>query len=151
MQQVNNYGSVLQAYSLKKMIESLGNEVRFLAIEKGTDDALSIQCEKKDIDKKNDSWLETQWNRVKGKVLGRNLRRVFFEFRNSTGLNSVNGDEHFDTCVIGSDEVFNCLQKSKWGFSSQLFGKVEAAERVITYAASCGSTKVDDLSDELRE
>ena len=34
MQQVNNYGSVLQAYSLKKMIESLGNEVRFLAIEK---------------------------------------------------------------------------------------------------------------------
>ena len=141
----------LQAYSLKKMIESLGNEVRFLAIEKGTDDALSIQCEKKDIDKKNDSWLETQWNRVKGKILGRNLRRVFYEFRNSTGLNSVNGDEHFDTCVIGSDEVFNCLQKSKWGFSSQLFGKVEAAERVITYAASCGSTKVDDLSDELRE
>lgn len=52
MQQVNNYGSVLQAYSLKKMIESLGNEVRFLAIEKGTDDALNIQCEKKDIDKK---------------------------------------------------------------------------------------------------
>ena len=151
MQQVNNYGSVLQAYSLKKMIESLGNEVRFLAIEKGTDDALSIQCEKKDIDKKNDSWLETQWNRVKGKILGRNLRRVFNEFRNSTGLNSVNGDEHFDTCVIGSDEVFNCLQKSKWGFSSQLFGKVEAAERVITYAASCGSTKVDNLSDELRE
>ena len=136
MQQVNNYGSVLQAYSLKKMIESLGNGVRFLAIEKGTDDALSIQCEKKDIDKKNDSWLKTQWNRVKGKILGRNLRRVFYEFRNSTGLNSVNGDEHFDTCVIGSDEVFNCLQKSKWGFSSQLFGKVEAAERVITYAAS---------------
>ena len=56
--------------------------------------ALSIQCEKKDIDKKNDSWLETQWNRVKGKILGRNLRRVFYEFRNSTGLNSVNGDEH---------------------------------------------------------
>ena len=27
---------------------------------------------------------------------------------------SVNGDEHFDTCVIGSDEVFNCLQKSKF-------------------------------------
>lgn len=63
----------------------------------------------------------------------------------------MNGDEHFDTCVIGSDEVFNCLQKSKWGFSSQLFGKVEAAERIITYAASCGSTKVDNLSDELRE
>ena len=51
--------------------------MKFLAIEKGMDDALSIQCEKKDIDKKNDSWLKTQWNRVKGKILGRNLRRVF--------------------------------------------------------------------------
>ena len=151
MQQVNNYGSVLQAYSLKKMIESLGNEVRFLAIEKGTNDALSMQCGKKDIDKKNDSWLEAQWNRVKGKILGRKLRQVFSEFRNSTDLNSVNGSEHFDTCVIGSDEVFNCLQKSKWGFSPQLFGKVEAVERVITYAASCGSTKADNLSDDLRE
>lgn len=84
MQQVNNYGSVLQAYSLKKMIESLGNEVKFLAIEKGTNDVLSLQCEKKDIDKKYDSWLEAQWNRVKGKILGRKLRQVFSEFRNST-------------------------------------------------------------------
>lgn len=151
MQQVNNYGSVLQAYSLKKMIESLDNEVKFLAIKKGTNDVLSIQCEKKDIDKKNDSWLETQWNRVKGKILGRKLRQVFSEFRSSTGLNSLNGDECFDTCVIGSDEVFNCLQKSKWGFSPQLFGKVGVAKRVITYAASCGSTKADNLSDELRE
>lgn len=131
MQQVNNYGSVLQAYSLKKMIESLGNEVKFLAIEKGTNDVLSLQCEKKDIDKKYDSWLEAQWNRVKGKILGRKLRQVFSEFRNSTGLNSLNGDEYFDTCVIGSDEVFNCLQKSKWGFSPQLFGKVGTAKRVI--------------------
>lgn len=30
MQQVDNYGSVLQAYSLKKMIESLGFEVFLL-------------------------------------------------------------------------------------------------------------------------
>ena len=43
------------------------------------------------------------------------------------------------------------LEHHPFLFLSQLFGKVEAAERVITYAASCGSTKVDDLSDELRE
>lgn len=150
MQQINNYGSVLQAYSLKKMIESLGNKVNFLAIEKGTNDTLSMQCERNDIDKKDDSWIEIQLNRVKSKIHGRKLQKVFSEFRNSTGLNSSSGDEHFDTCVIGSDEVFNCLQKSKWGFSPQLFGDVRSAEKVITYAASCGSTKVDNLSDELR-
>ena len=151
MQQVNNYGSVLQAYSLKKMIEGLGNEVEFLAIEKGTNDNLTLQCEKSDIDKKDDSWIETQWNRVKGKIRGRKLRQMFSEFRNNTDLNSSMGSEHFDTCVIGSDEVFNCLQKSKWGFSPQLFGEVKSAEKVITYAASCGSTKAENLSDELRE
>lgn len=149
MQEVDNYGSVLQAYSLKKMIEGLGNDVEFLAIEKGGNDALTLQCEKGDIDKKDDSWLKTQWNRVKGKICGRKFRQMFSEFRDSTGLNSSMGNEHFDTCVIGSDEVFNCLQKSKWGFSPQLFGDVKSAEKVITYAASCGSTKADEMSDEL--
>ena len=151
MQQVNNYGSVLQAYSLKKMIESLGNEVKFLAIEKGTNKDLSMQCGRNDIDKKNDCWIKTQWNRFQSKIRGRKLRQMFCEFRKSTGLNSSNGNEHFDICVIGSDEVFNCLQKSKWGFTSQLFGEVKTVEKVITYAASCGSTKADNLSDELRE
>lgn len=151
MQQVNNYGSVLQAYSLKKMIEGLGNKVEFLAIKHGEIEELNLQCGKNDIDKKDDSWFKTQFDRVKGKIFGRKLRQVFAEFRNSTGLNSVTGDEKVDVCVIGSDEVFNCLQKSKWGFSSQLFGNVKSAKKVITYAASCGSTKADNLSYELRE
>ena len=151
MQQVNNYGSVLQAYSLKKMIEGLGGKVEFLAIKHGKNEKLNLQCAKNDIDKKNDSWMKIQLNRIKGKIHGRKLRQMFSEFRNSTGLNSVGGDEKVDVCVIGSDEVFNCMQKSKWGFSSQLFGNVESAQKVITYAASCGSTKVDQLSDELRE
>lgn len=151
MQQVNNYGSVLQAYSLKKMIESLGGKVEFLAIKHGENETLNLQCTQNDIDKKNDSWLKVQLNRIKGKIRGRKLRKMFSDFRNTTGLNSVSGDEKVDVCVIGSDEVFNCLQKSKWGFSSQLFGNVDSAQKVITYAASCGSTKADNLSDELRE
>ena len=151
MQQVNNYGSVLQAYSLKKMIENLGGEVKFLAIKHGDNERLNQQCAKNDVNKKNDNWIKTQLYRVKGKILGRKLRQSFSEFRNSTGLNSVIGGTNIDICIIGSDEVFNCLQKSKWGFSSQLFGNVESAKKVITYAASCGSTKVDNLSAELRE
>lgn len=151
MQQVNNYGSVLQAYSLKKMIQSLGGEVEFLAVKPGENEELNLLCANSDIDKKSDSWIKTQLNRIKGRIYGKQLRYVFNEFRNTTGLNSVSGNEKADICVIGSDEVFNCLQKSKWGFSTQLFGNVECAKKVISYAASCGSTKAENLPNELRE
>lgn len=53
--------------------------------------------------------------------------------------------EHFDTVVIGSDEVFNCAQKTWFGFSKQLFGEGLNANKVITYAASFGATTVDKL------
>ena len=53
--------------------------------------------------------------------------------------------EHLDTVVIGSDEVFNCAQKSWFGFSRQLFGEGLDADRVITYAASFGATTVAKL------
>ena len=33
MQRVINYGSFLQAYALKRKLENLGNEVRFIDIE----------------------------------------------------------------------------------------------------------------------
>ena len=46
--------------------------------------------------------------------------KIFSEFRNSTELNTSDADTQYDDCVIGSDEVFNCLQKVEWGFSQQL-------------------------------
>ena len=61
------------------------------------------------------------------------------------------GFDHFDTCVIGSDEVFNCMARSPWGFTSQLFGNIKNADRIITYAASCGSTKADNLPEKVKE
>ena len=51
----------------------------------------------------------------------------------------------FDLAVIGSDEVFNAVLPSKWGFTTQLFGDIQNAKRVVTYAASCGSTSYDDV------
>ena len=134
----------------KKMIESFGNKVKFIEIEKGKDEALNTLCSESDIEKKKSGWIKTQMNRVKGRICGTKSRKMFSEFRNSTGLNSLCDAGQFDTCVIGSDEVFNCLQRSRWGFSPQLFGDVSSEEKVITYAASCGSTKVDNLSEELK-
>ena len=49
--------------------------------------------------------------------------------------------------VIGSDEVFNCAQKTWFGFSRQLFGEGLNADKIITYAASFGATTVDKLQE----
>lgn len=151
MQQVDNYGSVLQAYSLKKIIEGLGNKVTFIGIKKGDNNNLNLQCSQGDIDKNKDSWLRVQYNRIKYKFTGRKLKKIFSDFRTEVGLNSLNTTENFDVCVIGSDEVFNCLQKSKWGFSSQLFGDIKSAKKVITYAASCGFTREEALTSDLKD
>ena len=38
------------------------------------------------------------------------------------GVDKLNYDCEVDTLVIGSDEVFNCLQPYPVGYSKQLFG-----------------------------
>ena len=67
--------------------------------------------------------------------------------------------EKFDLVIIGSDEVFNATTPSPWGFSTQLFGNVENAKKVVTYAASCGHTSyesalkykiIDEIADSMK-
>ena len=51
-----------------------------------------------------------------------------------------------DVLVIGSDEVFNCLQLgSNIGYSLELFGRRANAGKVISYAASFGNTTYEKL------
>ncbi len=51
-----------------------------------------------------------------------------------------------DILIIGSDEVFNCIQKNtNVGYSLELFGKNNNADRLISYAASFGNTTLDKL------
>ena len=54
-------------------------------------------------------------------------------------------DSHYDIVVIGSDEVFNCAQKTWFGFSPQLYGEGLNADKVISYAASFGATTIEKL------
>lgn len=57
-----------------------------------------------------------------------------------------NYNPKLDTLVIGSDEVFNCIQSNKnVGYSLELFGKDNRAKKLITYAASFGNTTVKKL------
>jgi polysaccharide pyruvyl transferase WcaK-like protein len=54
--------------------------------------------------------------------------------------------DQVDVLVIGSDEVFNCLQPNPFvGYSRELFGKDNNAGKIISYAASCGNTTLEGL------
>ena len=144
MQKIQNFGSLLQAYGLKKMLEEQGHEVCFLDI-KRIDDDYKLLGEYRnnfqyEILNDNISFYNKIYNKIQNTLF--DLFRVRYLKINKKKL-------HYDYCVIGADEVFNCLGAGWWGFTSQLFGNVEEADYVITYAASCGSTRYDDLPDEI--
>lgn len=153
MQSVNNYGSLLQAYSLKKMVETAGHRVEFLEIERGEDESLNQQCHDLSPAPGNHlTGLRFQLYRVRMKLSNREMKRKFRDFRiRHLGMGTDMSNRHYDLCIIGSDEVFHCLQRAKWGFSTQLFGDVKNADHVITYAACCGETREDALSPAMRK
>lgn len=162
MQRVPNFGSLLQSYGLKKMLEELGHTVFFLDIEPNPADNRLLQgrCNyfpsegepggtlKSKIKKMDRYFL----NRLNNKRLARKQNELFEEFGISVlGINDRANSEKYDCCVIGSDEVFNCLTGAPWGFTTQLFGNVPQARKVITYAASCGATGYEDVPQPARD
>lgn len=157
MQMVDNYGSVLQAYGLKKIMESLGCDVEFIDIKKIESDFKLIAnpdtaC-KEEFAKS--SFVQKLLSkhaliRIFNKIKKETLKRKFNEFR-LTLLEIEKKSDHYDLCIIGADEVFNCLQPSPWGYTSQLFGNVPEADNVITYAASCGATTYERLPHKVNE
>ena len=161
MQKVPNFGSLLQSYSLKKMLEYMGVEVYFIDIEKKVEDdkVVGERIQFGNEIEKNDGILSKlkkidryALNRLKIRKIADEQDWHFEEFRkNILGIKDKDNENQYDLCVIGSDEVFNCMTPSPWGFTSQLFGNVRQTDEVITYAASCGATKYNQLNSEMVE
>lgn len=144
MQEVKNYGSFLQAFSLKKNIEALGHECDFVNIIPGR----QIGVYKQGNLHKVRLLVERLW----GRDIVKRFWTIFqFQYRFSKeflpylGVKRGPREGHHDIVVIGSDEVFNCAQKTWFGFSPQLYGEGLDADKVITYAASFGATTVEKL------
>lgn len=145
MQKILNYGSFLQAYSLKRQMELLGNDVYFIDIEKGRE--LDFSNKENHIESK----LKFIIGKIFNKYFFKKIKHYFF-FNKVSDIHikdyteylevdkSIGNDEKYDLAIIGSDEVFNCCVPSAWGFSKQMFGDINNAKHVVTYAASCGST-----------
>ncbi len=159
MQKIDNMGSLLQSYALKTTIEKLGNTVEFIDIEKKDEDYELLgnykqeyheEREKGGLIGKISKIDQYTLNRLKIKRKSIEQCAVFDKFR-AEHLNIDKKSHQYDSCIIGSDEVFNCLNSGDWGFTSQLFGNVAEANKVITYAASCGSTKYEELPVKVAE
>lgn len=156
MQRVVNYGSFLQAYSLMKNMESLGHQVTFVDYEVG-EVIVTNQETKEDriariVHKIYERLIPPR--KVSSHILKENfeklnhLEELFKEacFPLLRITEEKNICPKVDVLIIGSDEVFNCLQTNKMvGYSKQLFGDGHHAERVISYAASFGNTNYEGL------
>lgn len=144
MQRVHNYGSFMQCYALKKIIENLGHECVFVDIKPGrfivTDDVASFR----DVNHKFDKYI---FARIHNFIDTKRMMFIFPKYlRTVMNIKKYNTSEKCDIIVIGSDEVFNCTQKNtRYGFSPHLFGQNTGAKKVITYAASFGSTDMTAL------
>ena len=159
MQRVGNMGSLLQSYALKTTIERLGHQVEFIDIEKREDDYKLLDDYKHKYDKEKETTgligkiKKTDrytLNRLRIKKKSIDQENVFEQFRQKE-LFIDRRSSKYNVCVIGSDEVFNCLNSGAWGFTSQLFGNVSNADKVITYAASCGATKYQELPQSVAD
>lgn len=154
MQRIINYGSFMQALALKEIVESLGHTVEFV------DFTPSVLVQyRHDIKEVIRNEVSIKKKRIKSTGLGR-LVYDFFRKKQETTL-----EENFVECypllgleerqkyhkkvdilLVGSDEVFNCLQQNpKVGFAMDFFGKDCRAKKIISYAASFGSTTIEGI------
>ena len=156
MQRIINYGSFLQAYALKKTLESLGHEVEFVDYHAGEPivQADHIIASQSSLTSKviNNLFSKEYRKRRKNEIRQNEAFREYYDLFNSDWLpllgitEDKNYNPKLDLLVIGSDEVFNCTQPyQEVGFSPELFGANSNAKKIITYAASFGSTTLEKL------
>ena len=149
MQRIRNYGSFLQAYGLRRMLESLGCEVRFVDYRPGR---CLVEPERPSRLPRPAAKLAEVLEGpgpLAAKLAYANYKRHYDARTWSLlGLPAEPdyGTDDLDILVIGSDEVFNCVQANpNVGFSPDLFGATSMAKRTVTYAASCGNTTIEKL------
>lgn len=148
MQRILNYGSFLQAYGLKSILEELGCEVEFVDYHPG-ECLISIK-RGRGVTRKISKVIEAFKYKapLKEKVrfikYKKNYASKYYPYLKIN--DKMNYTPELDMLVIGSDEVFNCVQNNaNVGFAPELFGEGNNAKRLISYAASFGNTTLNKL------
>jgi len=150
MQRVVNYGSFMQAYALKKVVESLGHRVTFCDFKPGSPRHLGEKVKKMrmtDRLARVPYILASPKKYVEERLFRRKLRQCYKSRAwNKLGIApEMNYDYACDLMIIGSDEVFNYTQNHAFGYVPTLFGHGIQADSIISYAASAGYASVKDV------
>ncbi len=161
MQRVINYGSFLQAYALKSVIEKQNPESDVVFLDFHTDLHLSQPTSSKKIRitrKIKSGLLRLVSKKIREKALWeKDQNDAFVHFcdvfcKEYLPLLGVNENYCYNTDVdvlfIGSDEVFNYVQNQiQYGYSLELFGENIDSKKLFTYAASFGNTTLQMLEN----
>ena len=158
MQRIVNNGSLLQAYGLKKVIESFGHTVEFVdyKISDGDFERFTSKEKLQMYAPFLFTMFSSMKNLIKYGVKGINLSYSNYKVRNNflsdymsvLELTEVlNYSQNVDVLVFGSDEVFNTVQyvESGRGHAWHLYGADNNANKLVSYAASFGHTTFDGL------
>lgn len=161
MQRIENYGSFLQAYSLRQMLEELGHEVVFVdyviepcivqeLIQVIPHHSIPYRIVRKSYYMVKDVIRQLDGEKAaEQKIDSMRLRNRYPEYLRELGITEQRTENiPVDVLMIGSDEVFNCLQTNPTvGYSKQLFGEYSQANKIVTYAASAGFTTIEGLEE----
>lgn len=148
MQRIQNYGSFLQAYGLKKILEDIGCDVQFVDYHPGETlippdggNGFKRKIVKAIAALEGSAPLSEKIRFIKYK---KNYSKNYYPYLGISDIMNYSPD--LDVLVIGSDEVFNCVQNNtNVGFSPELFGQNQNARSIISYAASFGNTTYEKL------
>ncbi|MCD9029522.1 polysaccharide pyruvyl transferase family protein [Luteimonas sp. BDR2-5] len=152
MHRILNYGSFLQGYGLKQVLRSLDPDARigFLDYRPGPPLVESKEGNVRGFARVAKKLSE--YSKVDAKVLDkirffnhkRTYARRYFPMLGLTP--EPNYDRRIDLQIIGSDEVFNCVQaNANVGYSRDLFGHASPARKLISYAGSFGNTTIEKI------
>lgn len=153
MQRIRNYGSYMQALGLKLLVEELGHQVEFVDYKadcifsyRGTIKAMRSY-------RKLKSFVYDYQEKKKCAVFQEEQKKFLKDYENiylkKLGITKKRKyHSNVDVLIIGSDEVFNCLQENpEVGYSLELFGHHNQAKKLISYAASFGNTTLSRLQE----
>jgi len=157
MHRVVNYGSFMQAFALKRVVEGMGHQVRFADFAPGEPRHHGVKVKTstwKDKLQRLPALISNPARSLNGRRFRRDLHEAFV--RGAWPVLGLRDEPDYDTAsdmvIVGSDEVFNYTQNHAFGYVPQLFGHGIAAPRLISYAASAGYANADDVErDQMAE
>jgi len=144
MQRLFNYGSFLQAYGLKHILEDLGYQVEFIDVKLSNGEYLNIPSKR--------TWQfylrNTARRLLRSKIYNLQMQRAhafLYKYFPLLKLDKPNDKTDYDAVVIGSDEVFSYAQFTQWGGTKLYFGQGIKSDRIISYAGSFGYTNYESI------